>query len=169
MSNIGYAYKGKKDGTVRIQGVDLRISPKESYEVANTLRGMNLAKAKRLLEQVIELRTPIRYGRYNQSGVGHRKGHFGQGRFPVNTSKQFLRLLNSLEANATFKGMNTAQLTLFHVATHKAAPVRHSFKGSPHMTQTTHIEIVARDATSKKSAAKKPEIKKEGKKTEGKK
>ncbi len=165
MSDLGYAYqqKTKDEKVARIQGVDLRISPKESYEVANTLRGMNLAKAKKLLEQVVELKTPIRYGRYNHGGTGHRKGHFGQGRFPVNTSKQFLKLLNSLEANAGFKGMNASQLVLFHIAAHKAAPVRHSFKGSPHMTQTTHVEIVAKEDAGQAAAKKKVE-KAEGKK-----
>ncbi len=105
MGDLSYAFQQKiEEKIVRAQGMDLRISPKESYEVANALRGMNIVKAKKLLQGAIELKTPIPYKRYNRSGVGHRKGHFGPGRFPVNTSKQFLKLLDLLEANATFKG-----------------------------------------------------------------
>ncbi|HIJ98588.1 TPA: 50S ribosomal protein L22 [archaeon] len=146
MGDLRYAFQQKtEEKVVKVQGRDLRISPKESYEVANALRGMNVVKAKQLLQGAIELKTPIPFKRYNRSGVGHRKGHFGPGRFPVNTSREFLKLLNLLEANATFKGMNKEQLVLFHVATHKAASVRHFFKGSPHSTQVTHIEIVAKE------------------------
>lgn len=150
MGDLGYAYQGKKDEkVVKAQAVGLRISPKESYEVANALRGLNVVKAKTLLEGAVALKIPIPYRRYNQSGVGHRKGHFGPGRFPVNTSKEFLKLLKLLEANAVFKGMKKENLVLFHVASHKAAAVRHSFKGSPHSTQSTHLEIVAREQEQK--------------------
>ena len=166
MGKTGYAYQGPKEGIVRAQAVDLRISPKESYEVANALRGMNVAKAKKYLEDVIALKRPIPYRRYNRQGVGHRKGHFGPGRFPKNTSEEFLKLLNLLQANAAFKGLNKEQLILFHIASHKAAPVRHSFKGSPHMTQVTHLEIVAKEETSGKKLAVKAEAKKTEKKVE---
>ncbi len=55
--------------------------------------------------------------------------------------------------------MKKEQLVLFHIATHKAAPVRHFFKGSPHFTQTTHVEIVAKEQELKEKPKKK-EVKK---------
>ncbi len=146
MSRVGYAYQGKEEKTVRCQGSGLRISPKESYEIANTLRGMNVVKAKKLLERVIELKEPIQYRKFNRgSGAGHRKGHKGPGRFPVNSSREFISLLNLLQANAKFKGMDSEKLSLFHIATHKGAEIRHSFKGSAHNSTTTHVEIVAKE------------------------
>lgn len=146
MSKIGYTYQGAEEKTVRAQAISLRISPKESYEVANAIRGTNVAKAKALLRDVLELKRPIPYRRYiNRSGIGHRKGGVGPGRFPRNTSEEFLKLLNLLQSNAKFKGMNPENLMLFHVAAHKGAEIRHSFKGAQHSTSTTHVEIVARE------------------------
>ena len=177
MSKIGYAYQAttrnqrlrmpkgakllreKEEKVARAQGRDLRISPKESYEVANALRGMNVSKAKKLMEDVIAIKKPIPYGRYNRGVVGHRKGHFGPGRYPVNTSSQFLKLLNLLEANATLKGLDKENLLLFHIAAHKASAVRHFFKGSAHHTQTTHVEMVAKEQE-KKEKTKAKEVKK---------
>ena len=144
MSRIGYTYQGSEEKTVKAQLRDVRISPKESYEIANAIRGLNVATAQKMLTNVTQLKEPIPYRRYiHRSGVGHRPGHFGPGRYPKNSSEEFIKLLNLLEANAKFKGMNTGNLMLKHVAAHKGADVRHSFKGSPHSTSTTHLEIVA--------------------------
>ena len=162
MSKLGYAYQGPKEGIVRAQGRELRISWKESYEVANAIRGMNVNDAKRLLADVTQKKRAIPYRKYNRESVGHKPGKVGPGRYPKNTSLEFIKLLNLLQSNADFKGMNKGQLVLFHVATHKGAPVRHSFKGSPHQTQVTHIEIVAKEQTEEvgKKGSKKTEVKK---------
>jgi len=53
---------------------------------------------------------------------------------------------------------------LKHIASHKGADVRHSFKGAPHSTSTTHLEIVAIEQEPKQIAPKKKGAKKEVKK-----
>ncbi len=144
MSSIGYAYQQKDEKAVKAQAVGILISPKESYEIANAIKGMNVVRAKKLLSNVLEYKEPVPYRRYiHRSGIGHRKGHVGPGRYPQSSSKEFLKLLNLLQANAKFKGMNPENLTLKHVAAHKAPKIRHSFKGSPHSSSATHVEIVA--------------------------
>jgi len=108
MSSIGYAYQGKDEKAVKAQAVGLSISTKESYEIANAIRGMNVVSAKKMLEEVLQLKTPIKYRRYiHRSGVGHRKGGYGPGRYPKNSSEEFIKLLNLLQANAKFKGLST--------------------------------------------------------------
>ncbi len=161
MSSIGYAYQGKDEKAVKAQAVGISISPKESYEIANAIRGMNVVQAKKMLNSVLEYKQPIPYRRYiHRSGVGHRKGHFGPGRYPQNSSEEFIKLLNLLQANAKFKGMNPENLALKHIAVHKAAKIRHSFKGSPHSTRTTHVEIVAVEEVQKTKEKKSKEGKK---------
>jgi len=165
MSSIGYAYQGKDEKAVKAQAVGLSISTKESYEIANAIRGMNVVSAKKMLEEVLQLKTPIKYRRYiHRSGVGHRKGGYGPGRYPKNSSEEFIKLLNLLQANAKFKGLNPEKLMLKHIASHKGADVRHSFKGAPHSTSTTHLEIVAIEQEPKQIAPKKKGAKKEVKK-----
>ena len=165
MSSIGYAYQGKDEKAVKAQAVGLSISTKESYEIANAIRGMNVVSAKKMLEEVLQLKTPIKYRRYiHRSGVGHRKGGYGPGRYPKNSSEEFIKLLNLLQANAKFKGLNPEKLMLKHIASHKGADVRHSFKGAPHSTSTTHLEIVAVEAEPVKVPAKVKKTKSEAKK-----
>lgn len=180
MAGIGYAYQGEEKGTAKAMARDVRISTKEAYEAARNIRGMKLARAKRFLEEVLEHKHALPYRRYNMD-VAHHPGT-GPGRYPLNTITKMIKLLNEVEANAESKGMNTANLEIFHVAAQKAAPLRGSFKGSPQNHSMTHIEIVvregkienkripekkARDSATKKTAqetAKKMPIKKEEKK-----
>lgn len=148
MAKISYSYQGAKEEKVRIIGRNLRISYKEAYEVANALRGMHIGRAKKYLENVIEKKAAVPYRRYNRGGTGHRK-NIGPGRYPLKTSQSFLKVIKGLEANASFKGMDPEALVLFHIATHKSAPLRGRYKAGPHNTPVTHIEIVAGESQKK--------------------
>ena len=82
MSKIGYSSKADPENTAKAIGRELSISPKASVEVCREIRGMMVEDAARYLEDVIALKKPIRYQRYNGQ-VGHRKGKkFGAGRYP---------------------------------------------------------------------------------------
>src|SRR3989344_9677018 len=90
-----------------VRGLDLPISAKISVEICRFIRGKTLTKAKYQLEQVLEQKIAIPYVRYHRE-VSHKPGKgLGPGRYPVKATKQFIQLLDSLQANAENKGLNT--------------------------------------------------------------
>ncbi len=143
MAKLKYSYQGKKENTVRTLGKGINISFKEAYEVANAIRGLNIKKAEALLQDVLAKKRAIPYKRYNR-GIGH-KGNVGPGRYPLSSSSAFLELLDELKANAEYKGMNKDNLLLIHVATHNGGVSSGYYKGMPHNTPITHIELVAKE------------------------
>lgn len=159
---IGNCYQGTEKNTARAVARDLRISPKRAYEVANAIRGKELAKARDMLTRTTNIEEPIPFRRYNR-GVAHRAGRVGPGGYPVKAAEGFIRVLNEAEANAEAKGLNSDWLVVAHVATHRGAIIQGRFKGGAHNTPTTHIEVVVEEGRSKE---KKESKQKEEKKAE---
>jgi len=167
MAKLGYTYQGTQEGIVKALVKSERISPKEAYEVANAIRSMSLPRAETFLSNVMEQKEAVPYRRFNR-GVAHRK-KIGPGRYPLNTSKGFMKALNLLRANAVYKGMEADNLKLFHVATHRGEINPGRYKGGAHNHPTVHIELVAKESvsvpkteekTEKKAPKEKPEAKK---------
>lgn len=133
-----YAYTGFKENMARAKGNDLPISFKQSIELANQLRGMELSKAKALLERIIVKKQPLKMKRFME-GAGHKPG-IGSGKYPVTASKQFLGLLNQVEANAENKGLGKCRI--IHIAAQKAnRPMHHGRKTRIRMKRA-HAEVV---------------------------
>ena len=125
-------------------GRDLRISYKAAVEVLDAIRGKKLEDAKRILEDVIELRRPVPYKRF-YGKVGHRKG-MGPGRYPVKAAKAVLRVIENAEANAEFKGLDTTRLWVVHAAALKSIKIRKYIprafrRATPYFQQLVHVEI----------------------------
>lgn len=160
MSKLKYSYQGEKKGTARVMGKELEISTKRAYEVANAIRGEKMKRAKSFLQNVLDGKEAVPYKRYNKC-VPHRKG-IQSGRYPENASREFLNLLDELEANAHSQGLNE-DLMIEHVATHDAGDSRGSYKGSPQNTSLTHVEIVAKEVVEKQEKEEKKEEKEQKK------
>ncbi len=152
MPSWNYSIRGlDPDRTAIASGRDLRISPKAAREVCRHIRGMRLDKAKEILEQVIELKTPIPYRRHNKK-VAHRKGAQGYdaGRFPKKAAGEILKLLDSVESNAEFKGLYTDRLKIVHINAQRARVLRNYMprafgRSSPHFNHLTHIEVAVEE------------------------
>jgi len=117
--------------------------------VCQAIRGMQVGKAKKLLEDVVALKKPIAFTRYNMD-MGHKHG-IAAGRFPVSACSQILKLLQSVEANAQFKGLSTAGLIVRHASAQKGPTAYHSGRQRT-KAKRTHIELVVEE---KKQEAKK--------------
>ena len=124
-------------------GLNLPISTKMSVEICNVLRGMPVAKAKQLLEKVIQLQEPIPIRRFRRELAHKRK--IGPGRFPVVASKHLLQLLESVESNAQFKGLNTSELMINHLCVHKAATSWHYGRQRRRKMKRSHVEIIVKE------------------------
>ena len=127
------------------------ISPKHAVELAREIRGMLLDDAKTFLEDVASMRRAIAFKRYNKK-VPHRRGLYKwyAGRYPVKAAKYFLKLLDNLENNADFKGLDTSRLKIIHCIALKGRKrekyIPRAFgRTSPSMRPPVNIEVIAKE------------------------
>lgn len=126
---------------------EVDASPKWTREVCAAIKGMDLEDAKRLLEDVIAKRRMIPYRRYRKLRAHHSETK-GPGGYPVKPARLLLKLLESLEANAEFKGLDTSRLRIVHAAVHRGRTIEGYFprafgRASPHNRTLIHVEVVA--------------------------
>jgi len=136
----------------RVIGVALPISFKQSVEICRFIKNRNINDAKTILHKVIEQKTPVPFRRYNWD-LGH-KTKTGPARYPKNASKEFIKLIESVEANAQFKGLNTSNLRITHVNAHNAGKAWHYGRKSRRRMKRTNIEIVVEESKNKNDAGK---------------
>ncbi len=152
MPSWKYSVQGlNPDKTALASGRDLRIKPKTAREVCHQLKGMKLETAKEYLQNVITLKQPVPYYRYRRK-VPHRKqlqGH-DAGRYPEKAAKEILKVLNSVEANAEFKGLYADRLKIVHMAAHRGRVIRKYIprafgRASPYYKHLTHVEVAVEE------------------------
>jgi large subunit ribosomal protein L22 len=152
MPSWKYSIQGlDPDRTAIASGRDLRVSPKAAREVCHLINGMKLERAKEVLREVAELRSPVPYRRHGKK-VAHRKGveGFDAGRFPQKAAKQILKLLDAVKANAEFKGLYTDRLKIIHIASNRSRVIRKYIprafgRSSPYFHRLTHIEVAVEE------------------------
>ena len=127
------------------KSLNLPISTKQSYEIANFLRYKNLQKAKKLLEEVLKKKIAVPYKRYNRD-TGHKKGKIAAGRYPEKASKSFLMLLNSVEANADDKGLDNEKLIISELRTTMGTQQWHAGRLRRRRMKRTHIYVKVEEA-----------------------
>jgi large subunit ribosomal protein L22 len=153
-----------KEHMARAIGHALPISTKQSIMICNVLRKKTVAKAKNILNEVISLKHAIPFTRFTNA-LGHKPGGMGPGRYPVKASSHFLSLLENVEANAQFKGLNTSDLIISHISSQAGGNSWRHGRQSRRRMKITHIEIVVEESKKKKEPEKKEQKPKE-KKTE---
>ena len=155
-----------KEHSAKSKGNALSVSTKHCIEICSYIRKKNLQKAKELLQLTIEKKKPVPFKRF-VGDVGHRKGKLAAGRYPVKACREILKILNSVEANAQFKGLNTSNLIISHICANRASiPWRYGRK-IRRKSKRTNVEVVVEESVEKKKAAKKKiAVKKEEKPAE---
>jgi len=152
MPNFGYSITGlDKDKTAVASGRDIKVSPKSTREVANTIKGMTIEHAKRFLESVIFMRQPVPFKRYNKK-MAHRHGlssrfNWAAGRFPEKSARIVYEVLSNAEANAEYKGLDTERCRIIHTAVMKGRSIKRYIerahgRSTPYFDTLVHIEIV---------------------------
>lgn len=137
---MAYQYAVKETGNAaRAVGLALPISRKQSVMICQSIRGLEVSKARKLLEDVIAMKKPIRFTRFN-GDMGHKAG-MAAGSFPVTACKHILMLLKSAEANAQFKGLSIARLMVRSATAHKG-PTTYHFGRQRTKAKRTHVELV---------------------------
>ncbi len=153
MPHYSYAFQHfDKTKHVRAALREKNISRKHSREVALAVKGLSIEKAREYLENVIAKKIAVPYRRYNNE-VAHRsniRDGFFAGRFPQKTAKEFLRLLDNLESNAEYKGMDLDRLriisSIVHIGTRlERFTPRAMGRSSPKIGILVHVELVAKE------------------------
>ncbi|MCH7974400.1 MAG: 50S ribosomal protein L22 [Bacteroidetes bacterium] len=157
-----YSFKAyDKENMARTIGRSMPISFKHSIEICNVIRGKNVNYAKEVLSNVIKEKHAIPFKRFNHH-VGHKR-NIAAGRYPKKASKEILSLINSVEANAQFKGLSTSNLIIKHISADKASTTMRFGRKRSRRAKRTNVEVVLQE-----KAAKKTSIKKENKKEKSK-
>jgi large subunit ribosomal protein L22 len=144
---VGYSKEIDPERSAQAIGRELRISFKHSVEICHTLRGMNIENAKKYLEDVIKLEKPVPFRRYKRC-VGHRKGKgFGPGRYPQNAAKAILKLIEGVESNAEYKGLDPDSMVISHISANRGRVFqgwhpRARGRSSPWNVETTNVEVI---------------------------
>jgi len=132
--------------TVKASLREVDVSPKWSREVCKAIVGLTIPEARRLMEDVIAMKRMIPYRRYKKKRAHHAQTK-GPGGYPVKVARHMLKLLDSLEANAEFKGFDPDEVVIVHAAAHKARRLRKFMprafgRAAPYDKQLVHIEVV---------------------------
>tara|TARA_Y100000294_G_scaffold169623_1_gene180986 strand:- start:746 stop:1297 length:552 start_codon:yes stop_codon:yes gene_type:complete len=157
---MGHNYSSKdynKENMARAIGRSLPISFKYSVEICNFVRNKDVDYVKDVLNNVIKKQQAIPLKRFNMN-IGHKK-RMATGRYPKKASMEILNLINHVEANAQFKGLNTASLVITQINANKASKVIRFGRKRNRESKRTNVEIVVQE-----KADKKPKEKKEAKK-----
>jgi len=131
------------------------ISHKHSREIAVAIKGLSIEKAREFLENVVTKNIAVPYRRYHNE-VAHRsniRDGFSAGRFPQKAANEFLKLLDNLESNAEYKGMDLDRLRIVSAVVHKGTKLkrftpRAMGRSSPKVDTLVHVELVAQEISS---------------------
>jgi len=142
---LNYSIEPKPEKTSKAMGKELHISKKHAHEIASAITGMKVNTARGFLEDVTALKQAVPYKRFTRN-VPHMKG-MCTGRYPQKAAKEFLRVLKNAESNATYKGLDSENLKITHVATKTGHTYMGQFKraqgrASPKRHETVSIEMI---------------------------
>jgi large subunit ribosomal protein L22 len=126
------------------------ISHKHAREIAVKVKGMSIESARNYLQDVIRLKRAVPFRRYYNE-VGH-KSDTGvmAGRYPQKAATEFVKLLDNLESNAEYRGMDLDRLKIINATVHKGRKLkrftpRAMGRASPKVDILTHVELVAQE------------------------
>ncbi len=115
---LNFSIKPSPEKTSKAMGRELHISRKHAHEIASAIKGKGLDHARTFLENVAALHNAVPYKRYTRN-IPHRRG-MCTGRYPQKAAKEFLKVLKNAESNAIYKGLDTENMKIIHIATKKA-------------------------------------------------
>jgi len=153
MPNWGYSFVEQKydlDRIAKASGRDLRIKPKHAREICAVIKGMKVEKAKKFLEDVINLKQSVPFRRHKKH-VPHRKDlkqfKWYAGRYPRKAAARIYEILSSVESNAEYKGLDIDLCRIIHAATHKGRIIKRYIerargRNTPKFKHLSHVELV---------------------------
>ena len=142
---MGYTMQVNPEKTSKALGNEIGVSPKHCREVCKMLPGMKVEDAKKYLRSVADLKTPVPYTRFKM--LLNPKPKVGPGRYPKKAALAILRVLESAQSNAEYKGLEADSMKVKVAAAHRGR-IEKSFmpraqgRSTAWNEQTTNIEII---------------------------
>jgi len=151
LGDFNYAFQNY-DSTrhVRASMREKQISHKHAREIAVKIKGLSLEKARDYLQSVVRLQRAVPFKRYKNQ-VGHKSDpKVMSGRYPVKSAIEFIKLLDNLESNAEYKGMDLDRLKIINATVHKGVIIKRFIpramgRATPKNNVLTHVELVAKE------------------------
>jgi len=153
MPNWGYSFIEQKydiDRLAKASGRDIRAKPKACREICAVIKGMKVDRAKKFLEDVIQLKQSVPFRRHKKKQA-HRKDlkqfKWYAGRYPVKAAARIYEIISAVESNAEYKGLDIDLCRIIHAATHPGRIIKRYIqrahgRSSPKFKRLSHIEIV---------------------------
>ena len=140
--------------TAKAIAVNRPVSLKYSLEIISNIKGKRLDKSLAWLGRILRKEEFLPLRVYNKK-VPHRKGEakmFAKaGRYPMRVLDAFVELLNTVKANADYKGLDSENLLITHAFASQGfqrmsnqSQGRISGKGKK--AKSCHLEIIVREA-----------------------
>ena len=151
MVRFNYAYQHydpQQHARASIREKDM--SHKHAREIGVAIKGMEVEAARDYLNAVINKERAVPFRRYKEQ-VGHRSDPgVMAGRYPEKAASEILKLLDNLEANAEFRGMDLDRMKIVNVTVHKGRIMKRFMpramgRTTPRNDARIHVEIVAKE------------------------
>ena len=144
-----YSIEVDPDKTARAYGYELHCSQKDSMNLAYALKGMDTEKAKKFLEEIIEMKRPLP-AVFHKRKRAHQKG-IGPGSYPQKAAQYMLKVVKNAENNAEYKGFDVENMKIIHISAYpgriiKGIMPRAQGRATDKNKTTTNIEIVVEEA-----------------------
>ena len=151
MGRYNYAFQNY-DATKHVRAAirEKKISHKHARETAKAIKGLTLEKARDYMLSVVAKERAIPFRRFKNQ-VGHRSDPgMMSGRYPEKTAGEFLKLLDNLESNAEYKGMDMDRLKIINATTYKGVVIKRFIpraqgRATDKNDVLTHVELVAQE------------------------
>ncbi len=142
---VQYSMDLDPDKTAKAYGFELHCSPKDSKNIAQAIRGMELDIAKIYLEDIIAQRKALP-AIFHNGKVAHRK-IIGPGTYPQKAARYVLKVLKNAENNAEYKGFDIEHMRIVHINTYRGRVTRGYMqrahgRATDWNKKTTNIEII---------------------------
>lgn len=130
------------------------VSLKYSLEIISNIKGKRVDKSLAFLQRILNHEEFLPLRRYNKK-IGHKKGDskmFSKiGRYPERCVKALMDLLESVKANADYKGLDSDNLLITHMFAsqgfHKISNQSQGrIAGKRRKRKATHLEIIVQEA-----------------------
>lgn len=145
-----YGVKITPEQIARSYAPEQKMSWKKSVEVARFINGMTLKQAKTWLEDVVKLRRPIPIKTFKKKQAHHATPWSGWpvAKWPIKVARRYLEILENLENNAKFRGLDVERVVVVHAAAHKGIRIpnilpRAFGRATRFDEQTVNVEVVA--------------------------
>ncbi|HID44110.1 MAG TPA: 50S ribosomal protein L22 [Archaeoglobaceae archaeon] len=149
MARVDYAYKAEDETRIaKAMGYEMPISFKHAVEICNTIRGKKIEEAIEYLRDVVEMKKVVPFRNHKKKVAHKRIDGWYAGRYPQKAAKHILKVLQNLDANAEYKGLDRDELVIVHAQAKKGRVLKRYMpraygRATPRFRVLTTVEFIA--------------------------